>query len=472
MTKETFQTGKILLVDDDEACLSLIDLVLQEEGFDTIAVNNGKDALKRLEQGDIDLVISDVQMPYIDGDTLLREIKKKDSKVEVILITAHATLTGAAKAINNGAQDYLTKPFNATELITIVKTALDRRSNLTLANNNKLAKGDQLPFSEIDGDRLVGSSPVMLELFKQIGKVAKTDSTVLILGESGVGKEMIAKQIHKLSNRFNQPFVALNCGALTESLLETELFGHLKGAFTGAQFDKPGLFLEANKGTIFLDEITETSLAFQSKLLRVLQEGEVLSVGASKAKKIDVRVIAASNQNIDSLVKEKLFRLDLLYRLRVVELLVAPLRERKADIPLLIEYFLNKQKNKNQLQVEISEEAINCLSNYDWPGNVRQLGHVVEKLVVLAKHHKITTDDLPKDIKEKSNTYLFINNPEDQALPSTESLLSLAEVEYRHVINILNQLGGNKSQAARVLGIDRKTLDRILKRSTTNNLLN
>ncbi|MBK7992374.1 MAG: sigma-54-dependent Fis family transcriptional regulator [Blastocatellia bacterium] len=208
------------------------------------------------------------------------------------------------------------------------------------------------------------------------------------------------KEIHKLSHRSKENFVAVNCGALTESLLETELFGHIKGAFTGAQSDKTGLFVEANKGTIFLDEITETSLAFQSKLLRVLQEGEVLAVGASKPKKIDVRVIAASNQNIDLLVEEKLFRLDLLYRLRVVELVVAPLRERKGDISLLIEYFLNKQKSKNQRQIEISEEAIECLSNYHWPGNVRQLGHVIEKLVVLAKHSKILLDDLPKEIKE------------------------------------------------------------------------
>lgn len=454
-------TGKILLVDDDEACLSLIDLVLQEEGFDTVAVNNGKEALRRLEQGDIDLVISDVQMPYIDGATLLKEIKKRDPKVEVILITAHASLMGAANAINNGAQDYLTKPFSATQLTDIVRKVLDRVSSSAKTENK------QSSISEIESDKLVGNSPIMLELFKQIGKVAKTDSTVLILGESGVGKEVIAKEIHKLSNRSKENFVAVNCGALTESLLETELFGHVKGAFTGAQSDKTGLFVEANKGTIFLDEITETSLAFQSKLLRVLQEGEVLAVGASKPKKIDVRVIAASNQNIDLLVEEKLFRLDLLYRLRVVELVVAPLRERKGDISLLIEYFLNKQKSKNQRQIEISEEAIECLSNYHWPGNVRQLGHVIEKLVVLAKHPKILLDDLPKEIKEIS-----LSSPpskdEKSESPNSNPLLSLAEVEYRHVINTLNQLGGNKSQTARILGIDRKTLDRILKRNLIN----
>lgn len=454
-------TGKILLVDDDQACLSLIDLVLQEEGFDTVAVNNGKEALSRLEQGDIDLVISDVQMPYIDGATLLKEIKRRDPKVEVILITAHASLSGAANAINNGAQDYLTKPFSATQLTDIVRKVLDRISSSAKTENK------QPSVLEIENDKLVGNSPVMLELFKQIGKVAKTDSTVLILGESGVGKEVIAKEIHKLSNRSKENFVAVNCGALTESLLETELFGHVKGAFTGAQSDKIGLFLEANKGTIFLDEITETSLAFQSKLLRVLQEGEVLAVGASKPKKIDVRVIAASNQNIDTLVEDKLFRSDLLYRLKVVELVVAPLRERRGDISLLIEYFLNKQNIKNQRQVEISEEAIKCLSSYHWPGNVRQLGHVIEKLVVLAKHSKILLDDLPKEIKELSFSSSSNKEEKSESL-NANSLLSLAEVEYRHVINTLNQLGGNKSQTARILGIDRKTLDRILKRNLIN----
>ena len=402
-------TGKILLVDDDEACLSLIDLVLQDEGFDTVTVNNGKEALRRLEQGDKDLVISDVQMPYIDGATLLKEIKKRDPKVEVILITAHASLMGAANAINNGAQDYLTKPFSATQLTDIVRKVLDRVSSSAKTENK------QSSTPEIESDKLVGNSPIMLELFKQIGKVAKTDSTVLILGESGVGKEVIAKEIHKLSNRSKENFVAVNCGALTESLLETELFGHVKGAFTGAQSDKTGLFVEANKGTIFLDEITETSLAFQSKLLRVLQEGEVLAVGASKPKKIDVRVIAASNQNIDFLVEEKLFRLDLLY----------------------------------------------------WPGNVRQLGHVIEKLVVLAKHSKILLDDLPKEIKEVSLLSLPSKDEKSES-PNSNPLLSLAEVEYRHVINTLNQLGGNKSQTARILGIDRKTLDRILKRNRIN----
>lgn len=467
MTKENSHISKILLVDDDEDCLSLIDMVLQDEGFNTVAVNDGKEALKRLEQGDIDLVISDVQMPYIDGNTLLKEIKKRDSKVKVILITAHATLTGAASAINSGAQDYLTKPFSATELINIVKIVLEISGDSTGDNGlGQIKKPPKLPIIDID-DGLIGNSPIMLELFKQIGKVAKTDSTVLILGESGVGKEMVAKQIHKLSNRANQPFITINCGTLTESLLETELFGHIKGSFTGAYSDKLGLFIEAHNGTIFLDEITETSSAFQAKLLRVLQEGEIIPVGTSKAKKINIRVIAASNQNIDLLVKEKLFRLDLLYRLRVVELLVVPLRERKSDIPLLIKHFLNKHRNKNQLQVEISEEALEYLTDYHWPGNVRQLGHVVEKLVVLSKYNKITSNDLPNEIKNTLDT--SSSKPvNDSEFLDPKNLLSLAEMQYRYVVNALNQLEGNKSRTARVLGIDRKTLDRILKRNHTH----
>jgi DNA-binding NtrC family response regulator len=467
MIGQLFQKNKILLVDDDEQCLSLIDLVLQEEGFRTITASNGKDALKRLEQNDIDLVISDVQMPYIDGATLLKEIKKRDTKVEVILITAHASLTGVATAINDGAQDYLTKPFNATELLNTVKIALERRNKLSGFSENNQSKRISLNNQEKPAPEgeLIGSSVVMIELFKQIGKVAKSDSTVLILGESGVGKEMIAKKIHKLSSRSNQPFVALNCGALTESLLETELFGHVKGSFTGAQSDKSGLFAEANKGTIFLDEITETSLSFQSKLLRVLQEGEILLVGSSKPKKIDVRVIAASNQNVEKLVKEKLFRQDLLYRLKVVELLVAPLRERKPDIPLLVEHFLSKQRNKTNSPIEISKEAVELLSNYSWPGNVRELEHTIEKLVVLAKNFKIIPEDLPKEIKETLEVPLQTSTLESSKI---ENFLTLAEVEYRYVFNTLTQLNGNKSQTARVLGIDRKTLDRILKRVSTS----
>ncbi|MBL8151328.1 MAG: sigma-54-dependent Fis family transcriptional regulator, partial [Blastocatellia bacterium] len=344
------------------------------------------------------------------------------------------------------AFDYLNKPLNVEDLLNTVKRAIKNpQSTLHVTNDN------------VEGLELIGRSRLMLDLFKTIGKVSPSDSTVFILGESGTGKELIARQIHKLSKRASRPFVAINCGALTESLLEAELFGHQKGAFTGATGDRKGLFMEASGGTIFLDEITETTTVFQMKLLRVLQEGEILPVGSSISRKVDVRVIAATNRNIDTLVQEKQFRTDLLYRLRVITLRLPSLKERQEDIPLLINHFIRKYTPKNSLLPIVSTEALKKLLSHDWPGNVRELEHAIESAVVLRSSSLIKVEDLPENIRRPTTTVSKEQEP--------TALISLAEVEYRHTKRVLEAMGGNKSQAARILGIDRKTLDRILQRS-------
>jgi transcriptional regulator with PAS, ATPase and Fis domain len=284
----------------------------------------------------------------------------------------------------------------------------------------------------------------------------------LIIGESGTGKEIIARQIHNLSQRANKKFVAVNCGALTETLLESELFGHVKGAFTGAANERRGLFEEANGGTIFLDEVTETSLAFQSKLLRVLQEGEIMPVGSSTPTRVNARVIAASNQDLDGAVREKRFRADLLYRLRVITLPLPPLRARRDDILLLAEYFIKRYTPANRPRPQFSAAALDLLQTYDWPGNVRELEHAIERAVVLNNDNQISPDDLPEELRHRS--IKPSQTIEEVADESAEELLTLAEVEYRHIQKVLKAVDGNKSRAARVLDIDRKTLDRILER--------
>jgi two-component system, NtrC family, response regulator AtoC len=447
------KTDRVLVVDDEAAILSLMEMALKDEGFDVVTATDGREALKKIEAGGIDIVVSDVQMPHLTGEMLLRAAKKQDSTIEVVLVTAHSTLDAAARAVVDGAYDYLSKPFNVTELIDIVTRALERR------RLSRSAKGEEAT-GKVKNE-LIGHSRAMLDLFKMIGRAAPSDSTILVLGESGTGKEVIARQIHNFSRRVNKKFVAVNCGALTETLLESELFGHCKGAFTGAVSERRGLFEEANGGTIFLDEVTETSPTFQLKLLRVLQEGEILPVGASSPTKVDVRVIAASNQNIDDAVRDKHFRTDLLYRLRVITLMLPPLRDRCEDIPLLVEYFIKKYTPAGQTRPQISIEALAILQQHNWPGNVRELEHVIERAVVLNRSTTITPYDLPEEICATRHLASSAEPKQDDS----EILISLAEVQQRHIRRVLETVAWNKSRAARILGIDRKTLDRMLERT-------
>lgn len=446
----------VLLVDDDSALLALMELALEIGNFNIITTDSPKEALEIISKQAIDLIVSDINMPEISGEQLLKEVKRLNDSIEVILITGNSTLDAAARAIIDGAYDYLIKPFDAKELLSTVNGALERR------RLSKEIKDEPLTVTKIRED-LVGQSPRMIGLFKEIGRVAPTNSTVLILGESGTGKELIARQIHKMSKLANKKFVAVNCGALTETLLETELFGHARGAFTGATDRRQGLFEEANGGTIFLDEVTETSQAFQLKLLRVLQEGEILPVGTSIPKQVNVRILAASNQNIEQEVTEKRFRADLYYRLRVITLAIPPLRERKKDILLLATHFLNKYASRRarEAKLKFSPDVLEVLQNYSWPGNVRQLEHTIEQLAIMSRSVIIDLDDLPSEFQNISN--LTIATTLEQDNPSV--LLPMADVAYLHAQKVLNAVKGNKSQASRILDIDRKTLDRILSRS-------
>jgi DNA-binding NtrC family response regulator len=396
-------------------------------------------------------------MPCLTGDQLLQAIKRYNPKTEVILVTADSSLDAAARAVINGAYDYLSKPVNLDELINSVRRTLTNRKIVKLPEKNHYPTK---PYN----NQLIGNSRAMLDLFKLVGKVSPSNSTVLILGESGTGKELLARQIHKFSKRANKKFVAVNCGALTETLLESELFGHVRGAFTGAIAERNGLFKEADGGTIFLDEITETSLAFQMKLLRVLQEGELLPVGMSSPRRVDVRVIAATNQDIDSLVEAKRFRMDLLYRLRVITLSVPPLRERREDILLLAEFFTRKYSLTNRVINYLSDEVIELLHNYDWPGNVRELENAIESAVILSSNPIITAESLPEKIcqskKQNIDKPTVYNQP-----PLFDNVVSLADMQYQYTKRVLDFVSGNKSRAARLLQIDRKTLDRIVTRS-------
>ncbi len=452
----------ILLVDDDPNFLSLMELALEEGNFNIISVNRPKEALRIIAESHeaVDLIVSDINMPEISGEDLLREVKRLDSSIEVILITGNSALDAAARSIIDGAYDYLIKPFNSKGLLNTVNNALEHKRLSKELHNDQPLEVTKLK------QQLIGQSQKMIDLFKEIGRVAPTNSTVLILGESGTGKEVIAKQIYKMSNRSNKKFIAVNCGALSETLLESELFGHARGAFTGATDKRIGLFEEASEGTIFLDEITETSQAFQLKLLRVLQEGEILPVGTSTAKKVNVRVLAASNQNIEQAVTEKRFRADLYYRLRVITLAIPPLRERKTDIALLATYFLDKYASKRakDTRLKFSPAVLQAFQYYHWPGNVRQLEHTVEQLAIMSHSVVIDLDDLPSEIRSNIPINLANSEQEDTAI-----LLPMAEVAYLHAQKVLSAVKGNKAQASRILDIDRKTLDRILSRAKETN---
>lgn len=446
---------KILIVDDDVSCLTTMQIALEEEGFEVFTANNGQEALNYFKANDIDLIISDIQMPLLDGELLLQEVRKLDSKAIVILVTAHSSLNAAAQSVIKGAYDYLSKPIELDDLLETVTHALEYRKNISKSSIHQVAEVWS------SSNTMVGRSRVMLDLFKTIGRAAQSDSTVLVLGESGTGKELIARQIHSLSKRAEQKFVAINCGALTETLLESELFGHIRGSFTGATSDHNGLFKEANGGTIFLDEIAETSLAFQTKLLRVLQEREIMPVGSSISKKVDVRIITACNQDMQALVDKRLFRADLFYRLRVITLALPPLRERQEDIPLLADFFVKKYSLGQPAKI-LTPEVLDLLQKYLWPGNVRELEHVIESAVVLSRSPVICLSDLPATICSMNNSDITdvsrLNTLEDAPL------VPLSEMEYHYSRRVLAISAGNKSRAARILGIDRKTLERIISR--------
>jgi DNA-binding NtrC family response regulator len=443
--------ANILIVDDDRLTCDFIQEILEEFKAKITTAQDPQQAIDLAGQQPFDLIISDINLQHrLTGLDVLKAFKTALPESEVILISGFGTLETAIEAVREGAFDYISKPFNINEVKAVVKRALEKK--LLLLENQQLRsqlENFQLPKS------LVGSSAKMLEIYKAIASLTNSKSTVLIMGESGTGKELVARQLHLNSPRREKPFLAINCGALTETLLESELFGYQKGAFTGAVSNRPGLFDEADNGTLFLDEIGDTSPAMQAKLLRVLQEQEIKRVGGTKPIKIDVRLIAATNRDLEAMTKEGKFREDLLYRLSVITLHLPPLRDRREDIPALISHFFKKHCTNSGRNPIISQEVMDALINYDWPGNVRELENAIERLCQFSKGGIITLADLhPK---------MAVRGPSPpQSL--FEDFPTIEELERRYLNLVLEKTKYNKSQAAEILGIHRTTLSRMAER--------
>jgi len=448
----------ILIVDDEKNYTLILSAVLEKEGFDTLTANSGKSAIEIIQSSDVDLVLTDMKMPEMDGIELLENIKAKDSALPVIMMTAHGTVDKAVEAMQKGAYSYILKPFDNKRMILYVKKALDVyqviKENRLLRNNAKL----RYSFGNI-----IGKSKSMQDVFTTITKIAPSKVTVLIEGESGTGKELVAKSIHFNSTRRNGPFVAVNCSALSDNLLESELFGHEKGSFTGAIAKKKGRFELADKGTIFLDEISEISQNVQIKLLRVLQEKVIERVGGVKPLPVDIRVIAATNKKLKDEMMQKRFREDLYYRLKVLSIDIPPLRHRKEDINLLINHFIKKYNNqiKSYKPVTgVSAEVYRLLYEYSWPGNVRELENVIESATVLCSSNTIMPDDLPSDFRENVFDTLNVENiPADAKL--NETLVMIEKKMIKRAMKITNNV---QSHAADLLGIGKSGLSQKIKK--------
>jgi len=437
---------KILVVDDEQSMRDFLSIMLKKDGYDVVAAENGGDALKAVQAEIFDLVISDVKMPGMDGIDMLKAVKDVSPETVVVMITAYATAETAVEAMKLGAYDYITKPFKVDEIKLILQKALEKRH---------LRKENILLRREIESragfDNFIGKSPSMQRVFSLIRQVADTKSTVLVTGESGTGKELVARAIHFSSGRKDKPFVTINCGALPETLLESELFGYMKGSFTGATANKQGLFEAANGGTIFLDEISATTPALQIKLLRVLQEREFMRVGGTTDIKVDVRVIAASNRDLLTEVGKGAFREDLYYRLNVIPVHLPSLRERKEDIAILVDHFLNKFTTAGKEPKKISADALKLLMSYRWPGNVRELENTIERLVILASGTTIGPEHVPDSLKTSSPCpELVPADIPDEGL-DLEALLGSAEKALLQ--KALDKTGGVKTEAAKLLGL-------------------
>ena len=450
---ETQSTVNILVVDDDAETRDLLREVLGDEGYNVVVSSTGEEALQVGKQECFDIIISDIRLgPNLTGLDVLKAYKSIQPESEVILITAFGSMETAIEALKGGAFDYLSKPFKVEELLVQVGRALENRA---LVRENRNLR-QQLE-SQVQLSSLVGRTPVMLDIYKKIAMVSESRSTVLIYGESGTGKELVARAIHYNGPRAEQRFFAINCGALPESLLETELFGHVRGSFTGAVGNKRGIFEEADGGTVFLDEVAEMSPALQVKLLRTLEEQEVRRVGSNRPVPVDVRILAASNRNLSELVEHKKFRQDLYFRLRVIEIELPPLRERTEDIPLLAEHFLKRFERERGRAFTISPQAFSVLLTYDWPGNVRELENALEAAVALNRSGTITLEDLPPKVRADFQKGRRLED-------FYSDLPSLDELRGKYVAHVLRVVGENKVKAAAILGINRKTLYRVLGR--------
>jgi DNA-binding NtrC family response regulator len=461
---------KALVVDDNDLMRSNVSDTLRGDGWDVCEAQSAEQAFEMLHAETWSLVFCDVKLSEKsneEGYAVLRRFTDEQPEAQIILMTGHGSAAGALDAVSSGAYDYLMKPFDIEELLRIsraVRRGIEKR-------NRRSTSGDLgLPDVYNSDISLIGVCPAFVDVMKMVGRVAPTSLPVLVTGESGTGKEIVARSIHSRSSRGSHPFIAVNCGAMPSELIESELFGHVRGSFTGATSDRIGLLQEADGGTIFLDEITETTPAFQVKLLRALQEGEVRRVGANNTIRVDVRVITATNRDIEQEMREGRFRQDLLYRLNAVTLHLPPLRERSEDIAPLARYFIQRIVPEGNPPIGLSRESIEVLGNYDWPGNIRELENAIVRATALCDQI-IRPEDLPERIRQFSKTRAGdIETKLEPGVPDNGELLSLFELEGLHIARVLKHTRGNKQAAARLLGIDRTTLQRMIKRHQLTSL--
>ena len=443
--KDISEREHILVVDDSPDTLEVLQRNLESKGYKVFSAPGAVEAIKILESTAMDLVITDLKMPKVNGLSLVRHIQENFKDTEVMMITGYPSIEGAVEAVKTGAEEYLTKPFTDEELFASVKRVLDKLQERRAAQKQT----DKLPVAR---HGLIGESKTIRKVLNAIEKAAASSATILITGESGTGKELVARAAHYNSPRASAPFVPINCGGIPEALLESELFGHMRGAFTGASETRAGFFQTAEGGTIFLDEISETGLSMQVKLLRVLQDKKVIMVGERQPQKVDVRIIAATNKDLQSLIKKGSFREDLYYRLNIITIDVPPLREREEDILLLVKHFAIKYaKEAGKTAPQFSENALQIFKSYYWPGNIRELENIVQRLVIMSEEDIIDVPDLPSLMRFS-------------ALSGIGSHRTLAAVEAEYILSVLASVDKNKTKAAEILGIDRKTLREKLKK--------
>ena len=440
--------ASVLVVDDQQNFRFSLGVTLKREGHEVLEAANGQQAVRAIGTKQFDVVVTDLRMPGMDGLTLLQEVKKINPGIEVVVMTAFGSVDTAVEAMRHGACDYITKPFQPEELVLVIKRTLERMGLTKRIKDLEALVGDSFR-----REGIVGKSPVMQEILKLIASISHSDGTVLISGESGTGKELVARAIHANSPRMHRPFVTLNCAAMPDTLQESEMFGYVKGAFTGAVKTKPGLIEEADAGTLFLDEIALASNSAQSKLLRFLQYGEFRRLGDTQEKFVDVRLIAATNSDLDAAIKQGTFRQDLFYRLNVIPVHLPPLRERKEDVPLLVEHFLRKAaKAAGKSARRFDAAAIEVLMSYDWPGNIRELESAVEYACMLSQTDTVVETNLPPQIRKAA------------AAPLVHAAMTLDEMEAAHIRRILEASFWNQDHAATALGIGRTTLWRKIRR--------
>lgn len=453
------QKPRILVADDERAARMTLEAPLRLSGYEVVTVSDGREAMEISRREPFDLVLSDVFMQDIGGLELVRQYREINPSTPIILMTAQGSLETAVEAVEQGAYDFIAKPFKIDEVLALVERALSRTSGASPARE------DEDEAIDLSATGLVGRSPQIVRVYKLIAHAARTTSTVLITGESGTGKELVAQAIHQHSPRRARPFTAVNCASLTDTLLEAELFGYTKGSFTGATTDRAGLFESTDGGTIFLDELSSTSAALQSSLLRVLQQREVRRVGSRDPISVDVRVIAATNRDLEAMAARGEFRQDLFYRLGVLTISMPPLRERQEDIELLIKYFTRRASERIEHHVEIAPAALEVLLAYPWPGNVRELENTIEQAGVICRGGVIHSDDLPERIRMHVPEATCAH-PSFTTTLSIEDRPTLEEIERRYVKLILAETSGNKTRAAEILGIDRRTLQRLTNRES------